>query len=132
MFVSKEQTLDYTGYEVTSALLVQAQSIIEAYVGKAEGEVDNASDLTKLGKAVAYQAAYMKDNPARVFEQMAVNQIGQFGQIMSFRADQPAPFIAPLAFYTCKTLSWRKSRSVKTGSIFGGFPDSAKARWFVE
>ena len=119
MFITKEQTQAMTGYEVDAALLTQAQSIIEAYVGKVESEVDDATDLAMLGKATAYQAAYMKNDFSRIFEQAAVTQIGQFGQLASFRPDGVAPFVSHLAVITCRNLSWRRSRSVRTGSWFG-------------
>lgn len=122
MFITKEQVLTMTGYDVDATLLAQAQSIIEVYVGKVEAEVDDATDLALLGKATAYQAAYMKNDGARVFEQAAVTQIGQFGQLVSFNSATDAPFIAPLAAISCRRLTWRRSRSVRTGSWFGGAP----------
>jgi hypothetical protein len=131
MFISKEQTLALTGYDVDSVLLTKAQSIIEAYVGKVEGEVDDAGDLSLLGKAVAYQAAYMKVNTNIVFEQAAVAQIGQFGQLVSFRQnDSAAPFVAPLAVMSCKNLSWRRARAITTGRVFGSTP--GVSGWFTE
>lgn len=132
MFVSKEQTLAITGYDVDSTLLFHAQSIIEAYVGKSEGEIDDAADLSQLAKATAYQAAYMKNDGARIFEQMAVSQIGQFGQLLSFRqGDTHSPFVAPLAAMACKNLSWRRARAINTGSQFGVGP-VARERWLYE
>lgn len=120
MFISKEQTLAITGYTVDSTLLLKAQSIIEAYVGKSEGEIEDASDLVLLGKAVAYQAAYMSTNTELIFEQMQVSQIGSFGQIMSFRQnDNYSPYVAPLAVISCRNLTWRRARSIKTGKVFG-------------
>lgn len=120
MFISKEQALALTGYEVTSEVLIQAQGIIEAYTGKVEAEIDDASDLAQLGKATAYQAAYMKENPELVFEQMAVSQIGQFGQVISFRyGDTDSPFVSPLAKIACRSLTWRRARAINTGSMFG-------------
>lgn len=127
MFVSKEQVQTITGYEVDSTLLAQAQSIIESYVGRTEGQVDDAGDLAHLGKAVAYQAAYMKEDKSRTFEQAAVTQIGQFGQLVSFRPDGVSPFVAPLAVIACKNLTWRRPRSIKTGSWFGYGP--VTERW---
>lgn len=127
MFISKEQVATMTGYDVDSALLVQAQSIIEAYVGRAEAEVTDASDLFQLGKATAYQAAYMKDDRMKVFEQAAVTQVGQFGQLVSFRQDGASPFVAPLAALACKNLTWRRPRSIRTGSWFGYAP--VDGRW---
>lgn len=130
MFISREQVQSITGYEVDTALLSQAQSIIEVYVGKIEAEVDDAGDLALLGKATAYQAAYMKDNGPRVFEQAAVSQIGQFGQLVAFKNDGASPFVAPLAVMSCKNLTWRRSRSIRTGSWFGN--EAVGSRWETE
>lgn len=131
MFISKEQAAALTGYDVSAELLNMSQGIIESYVGRSEAEVDDARDLSNLGKATAYQAAYMRDNPELVFEQMAVNQIGQFGQIMSFRyGDTVSPFIAPLAVISCRNLSWRRARAIKTGRIHGA--PVSDVRWETE
>lgn len=119
MFISREQVTLITGYEVDAALLGQAQNIIEVYVGRTEAQVDDAGDLAQLARATAYQAAYMKDDKMRVFEQAAVTQVGQFGQLVSFRPDGASPFVSPLAVMACKNLTWRRPRSIRTGSWFG-------------
>lgn len=131
MLISKEQTLAMTGYTVDSALLTKAQTVIEAYVGRVEGEVNDAADLTMLGKAVAFQAVYMKENIDIVYEQMALSQMGSAGQIYSFRqGDTVSPFIAPMAVIACKSLSWRRPRSINTGRIFGAI--TGRDRWRTE
>jgi hypothetical protein len=131
MFITKEQAENITGYEVDATLLARAQSIIEAYTGKVEAEVEDAGDLALLGKATAYQAAYMKNDTMKVFEQVSALQISQFGQMLTFRADGGvSPFVAPLAVVSCRHLSWRRSRSISTGSVFGNAP--YRSRWETE
>jgi len=130
MFITKEHVQNLTGYEVDSTLLAQAQSIIESYVGKVEADVDDAGDLALLGKATAYQAAYMKNNSQLVFEQTAVVQVNNFGSGATFVQDGASPHIAALAVITCRNLTWRRSRSIHTGSMYGREP--YVDRWATE
>jgi hypothetical protein len=119
MFCSPQDVQKYTGYEVTGEVIFQAQAVIEAYVGRLETDVSNAQDLETLRKATSYQAAYMRDDYTKVFQQASVAQVVQNGSLISFRSgEQEAPWIAPLAKLSCKHLSWRKSRSVKTGGMW--------------
>jgi hypothetical protein len=130
MFITKEQAENLTGYEVDSTLLTRAQSIIEAYVGRVEGEVDDAGDLALLGKATAYQAAYMKENSQLVFEQASVVSVNNFGSAVEFTQNGVSPHISTLAVIACRNLSWRRSRSIYTGSMFGNA--SYRDRWETE
>lgn len=118
MFTTITGVKENTGYDVTQETIVMAQSIIEVLIGRIEPDVSGATDKELLGKAVAYQAAYMHDDAAKVFEQINATQIQQFGQMVTFTSDGTAPFIAPLALLACKRLSWMRSRSVQTGKIF--------------
>jgi hypothetical protein len=118
MFTTIEETYTLTGYAVDNLLLRKAQAIIESYVGRDEVEITVANDQSMLGKAVAYQAAYMKDNTDLVFEQFNASQIMQFGQMVTFAPGTASPWVAPLAVMACQRLSWRRMRSVKTGSIY--------------
>lgn len=130
MFTTVEEVDTLTGYTVENATIHMAQSIVEAYIGKVEVEVSDANDLALLAKATAYQAAYMVNDAARVFEQISAQQIMQFGQMMTFRADQPeSPFVAPLAIMACRKLSWKRLRSVKTGSIFTNYRTGGGSEW---
>lgn len=130
MFVTVEGVKELTGYDVDLATIHMAQAIMESYVGRVEAEVNGANDLALLQKATAYQAAYINTNREMLFEQAAVSQIGQFGQVISFR-DNDSPFIAPLAAIACRRLSWKRIRSIKTGSIFYRTP-AVDSRWTTE
>lgn len=82
-----------------------------------------------MAKAVAYQAVYMMNDSDKVFEQVAVIQQAQMDGSVTLDRDKYAPFVAPLAWLTLKNVSWRRSRSVKTGPIFG---HAAGTRWETE
>ena len=118
---------EYTGYEVTLELIKRAQSIIEIYIGKDEIDIENPSDLLLLDKMVAYQAAYMLENEDLVFKQIASNSVSSGGTVQNFNTNMNAPYIAPLAVLSAKGLSFKKSRSFRTGKIFQ-FPKITKWR----
>ena len=118
---------EYTGYDVTLELIKRAQGIIEIYVGKDEIDIDSPSDLLLLDKMVAYQSAYMKDNEAIVFEQIAALSVGSGDSAQNYNTNMQSPFIAPLAVMAAKGLSWKKAKSVSTGRIFQ-FPKITKWR----
>jgi hypothetical protein len=117
MFTSVENTRALTGYDVTLDLVNQAQGIIESYLGKTEAEIESPDDLTIIGRATAYQAAYMKVNSVTVYEQIAVRSIAQADGGVVVDRDMISPWIAPLAFIALKAVSWKGSRSIKTGPI---------------
>ncbi len=118
MFTTIEQVQELTAKEVSQETIIMAQSIIEAYVGRIEVDVVGPNDRALLGKAVAYQAAYMFGDEARTFEQMAAMQVMQFGQMVTFNNDGTSPWVAPLAVLTCKRLSWKGIRTIYTGPVF--------------
>lgn len=117
MFTTVTQTKQLTDKDVDLALLLRAQSVIEVYVGRVEAEIDDGNDIQLLGKATAYQAAYMKENESITFEQIALRTTGQGESVVSF-ANEDSPFIAPLAVMACKKLSFKRARSIQTGRIF--------------
>jgi hypothetical protein len=67
---------------------------------------------------VSYQTAYMLENEDIVFKQAALTSQGQTDALINFNRDMFSPFIAPLAVMAAAGLSFNKSRSYKTGSIF--------------
>lgn len=131
MFTTIEQIKELTAKEVTQETIIMAQGIIEAYIGRIEIDVSDPTDRALLGKAVAYQSAYMHDDEAKVFEQMGAQQIMQFGQMITFGQDGTQPWIAPLAVLTCKRLSWKRIRSIYTGPTFPRGPQVASG-WRYE
>ena len=109
---------EYTGYDVTLPLILRAQAIIEMFVGKDEIDIEHPSDFLLLDKMVSYQTAYMLENEDIVFKQAALTSQGQTDALINFNREMFSPFIAPLAVMAAAGLSFNKSRSYKTGSIF--------------
>jgi hypothetical protein len=126
MFTSVEQTKALTGYDVTLDLVNQAQGILEAFMGKVEAEVESAYDKAILARATAYQAAYMSTNADKVYEQIAIRSVAQSDGGAVMNTEMWAPFVAPMAFIAMRSLSWKRSRSVKTGPVFEG---SSRIGW---
>ena len=118
---------EYTGYEVTLDLIKRAQAVIEIYIGKDEIDIENPADLLLLDKMVAYQTAYMLENEDIVFKQAALTSQGQTDALINYDRNMKSPFIAPLAVLASRGLSFKKSRSFRTGKIFQ-FPKITKWR----
>lgn len=110
-----------------AAFLRRAQSIIEIYIGKDEIDIDNPADLIILDKMTAYQAVYMLENEEIVFQQAAITSQGQTDFVINFDGGMSSPWIAPLAVMAARGLSFKKSRSFRTGKIFQ-FPKITKWR----
>lgn len=120
MFVTSEEVYRVTGYDVTNEVIIMAQTIVETYIGRIEAQVFDGFDKQLLERATAYQAAYMKEDPTKVFEQISASQVSQFGATITFKAgDETSPWVAPLAKLACQRLSWKRMRSVKVGNIYG-------------
>jgi hypothetical protein len=118
MFITPEQAKKLTNKELAADLIYRAQNIVESYIGKTESEIKSGKDKILMGRAVAYQAAYMKDNEDIVYEQMAVTTSGSGTNFQNIDREKDAPWISPMAFLTLKGLSFKKSRSYRTGRIF--------------
>lgn len=118
---------EYTGYEVTLDLIKRAQAVIEIYIGKDEIDIENPADLLLLDKMVAYQTAYMLENEDLVYKQIASASLNLGGSIQNFDRAANAPYIAPLAVLAARGLSFKKSRSFRTGKMFQ-FPKITKWR----
>lgn len=129
MWTTVEEVKELTGEDVTIESIKQSQAIIESYVGRLETDVQDASDKVLLGRATAYQAAYMLDAEDRTFQSIGAKRITQFGNMIDFwDNDRTQPFVAPLAVIACQRLSWKRLRSIKTGGMFGG-PISESEYW---
>jgi hypothetical protein len=116
MLITKENADKITNRDLPNDLLYRAQNIIETYVGKVELEIQDPRDKTFMGRAVAYQAAYMIENEDIVYEQVSSKTTGQNDSLIIFKEnDDTAPWIAPLAVMACKKLTFFRARSIKTG-----------------
>ena len=118
MFTTVNSVKEYTNADVTLDLIKRAQAIIEVFIGKDEIDIDNPSDLLILDKMTAYQTVYMLDNEDIVYTQIASNSVGSGDSAQNFNTAMSSPFIAPLAVFAAKGLSFKKPRSIKTGKIF--------------
>lgn len=116
MFTTREAVLDITGIEVTQATLATAQMMVEAFIGRTEQDVTDASDIAILGKAVTFQAVYIKDSP-ETWEQAGISSVASNGSTISFDTDKMAPHMSPWAVAACRNLTWRGTYSVHTGPI---------------
>jgi len=119
MFVSREEIEERTGIAVSGQTLKLAQLMIEAWVGREEAEVNNASDFATLGRAVTFQAVYLSDeNATEMLQQAAVKSMTYGETTTTFDSAMFAPYMSPWAIRTCKRLSWSGSKSINTGAVF--------------
>lgn len=118
MFTTIEQVKSLTGYDVSLDQITRAQGILESFLGKVELEIESAYDLAIMGRATAYQSAYMANDTEKVFEQVAIKQVLQADGGVTLDTNRHAPWIAPLAHIAMSSLTWKRSRSVKTGPVF--------------
>jgi hypothetical protein len=118
MFSTINSVKEYTGTDVTLDVIKRAQAIVEIYIGRDEIDVSDPADLMLLDKITSYQSAYMLNSEDIVFKQIASNTVGGGERSQSFNTDMDSPFIAPLAVFACKGLTWKRSKSFRTGKIF--------------
>lgn len=123
MFCTPNDVFNLTLVETGGLEIGMAQSIIESVIGRLEINIEDVDDLEILRRATAYQTAYMQNNYVTVFEQAGIKQIAQSDGMITLDTDRNSPFIAPLAMIALRGLSWRRSRSVKFGSIFHPGPN---------
>lgn len=109
---------EYTGQDVTLELIRRAQAIVEIYIGMDEIDVEDPSDLLILDKMTSYQSVYMLDNEDIVYKQIAATSVGAGDSVQNFDTAMNAPWIAPLAVLAARGLSFKRSRSIRTGKIF--------------
>lgn len=128
MFISREEVLALTGYNVSLEEIAYAQTIIEVHVGRTEADVEDLRDLALLGRAVAFQAVYMQEHSRMVYEQVDVQSLSVGGAAYEFGNNPDSPYIAPMAVKACAKLSWTRSRGVKTGRIG---PPTRLANWWT-
>ncbi|MFF7496317.1 hypothetical protein [Streptomyces rubiginosohelvolus] len=114
LFATIEEVMSIAGVSVDNATLLKAQGIIETAAGKPEEEIPltAATDLLWLKKAVAYQCAYMENDPMSVFEQPNLESATQGDNKMVF-GDKDV-WLAPLAEKALSRLSWNRSRTIAT------------------
>lgn len=114
------EVVEITGITVDDEQLGRAQTTIELFVGRIESELSTANmsamSLAWLKRAVAYQAAWMADQPD-LFTHKAVNRVSQDGASVDLKPD--AQMLAPFAKRALKKLGWKGTRSIYTPTSVG-------------
>lgn len=124
MFSTINSVKEYTGYDVTLDLIKRAQGIVEVFIGKDEIDIENVSDLLLLDKITSYQTVYMLENEETIFKQIASISVGTGDSLQNYDTKMFSPFMAPLAVIASGGLSFRKSKSLRTGRIFQAINES--------
>ena len=132
MFISRDQIKNRFGIDIEIGRLELAQAMVEAFVGRVESQIDDGKDMALLGNATAFQAIYLGNNYNTILEQAAVTQVAQGDAVSSFVKEMYAPFMAPMAVLACRNLSWKGTRTIKTGKILDGGTPDWKQRWYTE
>lgn len=124
-WASESDVSDITGIEVDSGTLARAQATIEVIVGRVESELSTAnmrtSDQAWLKKAVAYQAAWMSDQPD-LFTRSETKRVSQDGASVEWSPNGQT--LAPFAKKALRRLGWKGTRSIYTPSTL--WPDGPK------
>jgi len=118
MFSTINSVMEYTGTDVSLALIKRAQSIVEIYIGRDEIDVLDPGDLMLLDKITSYQAVYMLDNEDVVFKQIALSSQNFGNNTQNYDIAMSSPFMAPLAVLASKGLTFKRGRSIRTGKTF--------------
>lgn len=120
------QIKSVTGYEPTTDARDQAVATLETLTGLIESiDRPDISDRDRhyLKLMLAYQAAFMRDNPD-LFSRADVTSASQDGESAAFR-NVDSHLLAPLARKAMRRLSWRSIRALIPG---GGVPTASPGR----
>ncbi|MDH6449424.1 MULTISPECIES: hypothetical protein [unclassified Streptomyces] len=112
MYATISDVYEIAGVTVDTAALTKAQAIIETASGRPSELVTDETDVLWLRKAVAYQCAYMEEDPTAVYEQPNMESVTQ-GQNKMVFGDKPV-WLAPLAQRAIGNVSWQKSRMIES------------------
>jgi len=132
MLVTPNEIIDRVGYEVTNDVVQAAQMMVEAYVGRVEEDVTEASDRAVMATAITFQAIYIKENKDDAFMQVALKGMTLGETRSDFVWEKFSPFMSPWAAKSCERLSWMRSRSISTGPVFTPEYEGWAARWVTE
>lgn len=117
MYATVDDVFEATGHSTDAAKISMAQAICEIVSGRTEVMVTKPDDVEWMKYATAMQVVYIAQNTESVYEQANVESLRQGDNTVVFGDKVYA--VAPLAVEAMKNLSWRRSRSVKTGRQFG-------------
>lgn len=109
-----------TGVTVTDQQLAQAQAAVEVFSGRiySDSERMRTRDLYWLGRAVAYQAAWLAGQFG-LETRLDATQIQQDGVSTTLAGDGLT--LAPMAARALKRVSWMRSRTVHVRAPIEGF-----------
>ncbi|MET7769902.1 hypothetical protein [Nocardia sp. NPDC005366] len=110
MYVTASEVLELTKCMVDDGAVLRAQAIVELMSGRPESAVVKIVDKQWLKYATAWQAAYMEHGD--VFQQANVDKAAQDDSTIEIGDRIYA--VSPLVVEALKSLSWRRTRSVKT------------------
>lgn len=118
-FATTQDVRELTGVSVNDEQIARGQAMVELYSNRGPDAFESLStkDQRLIKRATAYQVAYMDAHP-ELFAQMDVAAQSQTDLSVSFRQDETAALIAPLARMALRGVSWRRSRSVRVKSTF--------------
>ncbi|MFD4596725.1 hypothetical protein ACFWPQ_01705 [Streptomyces sp. NPDC058464] len=114
-----QQVTDITGVSVTGQQLAQAQAAIEVFSNRIYPDQDRmrTRDLYWLGRAVAYQAAWLAGQFG-LETRLDATQIQQDQVSTTLQGD--GLVLAPMAARALKRVSWMRSRTVHIRSAVEG------------
>jgi hypothetical protein len=119
-WASSEDVARITGISVTSAVVEQAQAVIDIHAARTYDARDRTGsrDQRYLQLAVAYQAAWMKSQPD-YFQRMDLTGVTGPGAATGIAGLAPTGMVlAPSARWALRRVSWLKSRSLHTRAAF--------------
>jgi len=118
-WATPQEVIDATGVSVSDQQLVQAQAAIEVFTNRiyADTERIRPRDLHWLGRAVAYQAAWIAGQFG-LETRLDATQIQQDQVSSTLTGD--GLVLAPMAARALRKVSWMRSRTVHIRSAVEG------------
>ncbi|MFI5687897.1 hypothetical protein [Streptomyces sp. NPDC051636] len=118
-WATAQDVIDCTGVSVTDQQLAQAQAAIEVFTNRIYADTARVRtrDLYWLGRAVAYQAAWLAGQFG-LETRMDATQIQQDQVSTTLQGD--GLVLAPMAARALRKVSWMRSRTVHVRSAVEG------------
>jgi hypothetical protein len=118
-WASAQDVIDATGVTVTEPQLAQAQAAIEVFCNRIHADTERmrTRDLYWLGRAVAYQAAWLAGQFG-LETRLDATQIQQDQVSSTLQGD--GLVLAPMAKRSLNRVSWMRSRTVHIRSAIEG------------
>lgn len=117
-WIDAETASAVTGATLDDAALTRAEDMVGTFAGKVPGDALRARDAHWLGRAVAYQAAWLATQPG-LHTRADVSSISEDGISATFTED--GQVLAPMARRALSRCSWNGTRTVRLDA--GARPD---------